>query len=109
MSSAYRARVARQVRNRFETRLGHPVVWQAVCWVAVKDGTRHALIRPVSTEALAIWAKGVLETEYTGRTYEVNQYQLANPVDEERLTTFESWALEDIKRMELAQKYSAWS
>lgn len=104
MSSGYRARVGQQVRCGFETVEGLPVIWQVVCWDAMKDIASHAMVRPLSSEALANWVGGVLAKHYPGRTYEVNRYPLAKPVEAEQLTAFESLAMDEVKRLELAQR-----
>lgn len=104
MSSRYRRELRQRLRNGFETVQGLPVIWQVVCWDAVKDGTSHAMVRPISTEALANWAKGVLAKQHPDRTYEVNCYPLAKPVEAAQLTAFESLAMDEIKRLELAQR-----
>lgn len=104
MSSNYRRDLSRRLHNGFETVQGLPVIWQVVCWDAVNDGASHAMVRPLSTEALANWAKGVLSNHYPGRTYEVNCYPLAKPVETAQLTTFESWAMDEVKRLELVQR-----
>lgn len=59
---------------------------------------------PLSTEANANWARDVLTKQYPGRAYEVNCYPLAKPVEASQLTTFESWAMDEVKRLELAQR-----
>ncbi|MFT0635577.1 hypothetical protein ACMFY5_26260 [Pseudomonas sihuiensis] len=104
MNSNYRRDLSRRLRNGFETVQGLPIIWQVVCWDAVNKGTSHAMVRPLSTEANAKWARGVLTKQYPGRTYEVNCYPLAKPVETAQLTTFESWAMDEVKRLELAQR-----
>ena len=104
MSTPYRAAVSRQLRNGFKTVQGLPVIWQAVCWAAVSEGASHAMVCPLSTEANANWARDVLTKQYPGRAYEVNCYPLAKPVEASQLTTFESWAMDEVKRLELAQR-----
>ena len=106
MSGNYRRDLSRRLHNGFETVQGLPVIWQAVCWDAVNDGASHAMVRPLSTEALANWAKGVLSKQYPGRTYELNCYPLAKPVEPAQLAAFESLAMDEVKRLDLAQRHT---
>ncbi|WP_213662156.1 hypothetical protein [Stutzerimonas stutzeri] len=106
MSTRYRACIRRLLRNGFETRQGHTVIWQAICWDAMNAGADHAVIRPLSTESRAAWVKGVLSKEYPDRSYEAFSYLLADTVDAEQLSAFESMAVDAITRMELAQRYA---
>lgn len=92
----------------FETRQGLPVIWQAICWQGMAEAQPHSMIRPLSTEARAEWAKGVLEAHYPGRVYEVNSYLLGKPVEVNQLAVFEGWAMDEVTRIELENKFRAW-
>ncbi|MNN84715.1 hypothetical protein D3C81_2019110 [compost metagenome] len=88
---------------------GHAVVWAVVCWDAQGAGEERGMARPFSTEEKAQWAKGVLAAHYPGREYVVVRQLTEKPVDPERMVVFEGWAVEDIGKLELADKYKAWS
>ena len=108
MITGYRERIAAQLRNGFETQQGLLVIWQAVCWHALAEARDHSAIRPLSTEARANWAKGVLEAHYPGRVYEVYSSLLGKAVEVNQLEVFEGLAVDEVARIELEDKFSAW-
>ncbi|WP_193452847.1 hypothetical protein [Pseudomonas nitroreducens] len=86
---------------------GHAVVWAAVCMTALSED--HGVVRPFSIKERAEWACRVLAAHYAGRVYQVVNQLTDRPVDSQQMEIFEGWAMEEVAKLELADKYKAWS
>lgn len=111
MASGYRAKVSQtlapRVRNSFDTLDGKPVFWSAVCWAALRNGQERATARPLAQEDRAKWAASVLSGHYEEREYVVIRQVAESAVEASVMDAFESEAIADLVRLELAAKYRA--
>lgn len=109
MASGYRTKVAQtlapRMRNSFSTLDGKPVFWTVVCWAALRDGQERATARPFAQEDKAQWAANVLSSHYEGRGYVVIRQVAESTVETSVMEAFESEAIADIGKLDLAAKY----
>ncbi|WP_033998024.1 hypothetical protein [Pseudomonas paraeruginosa] len=92
----------RQARAEFGTSYGQLVYYQLVCWECIHDP--RGVVQPLASEARAAWAVKVLTNHYGGRVYETVKRYMPPGAAIEQVEVFADWVLDDLFRLELADK-----
>lgn len=98
-----RSRHAGKPRNGFGTSFGQVVFYALVAWDNLHD--EHGIIQPLDTEERADWATRVLHGLYPDRTYAAVKRYAKEGTTAEQLEPFLQLVLDDLAKLEIAQKY----
>lgn len=98
-----KSRGFRKPRNAFGTDFGLVVYYAVVAWDNIHD--ERGIIQPLDTEERAAWAIRVLNGLYPDQTYETVKKIAKEDVTAEQMEPFLQLVLDDLAKLEIAQKY----
>lgn len=90
-------------RNEFGTNSGLIVYYAVMAFDALDE--ERSIIQPLDTEVRAEWAIRVLNVTYPDRTYQKVKKFANEGVTAEQLAPFLELSLNDLAKLEIAQKY----
>lgn len=98
-----RSRHSGKLRNGFGTSFGQVVYFAVVAWDNIHD--ERGIVQPLDTEERAAWAIRVLNDVYPDRKYETVKKIAKEDVTAEQMEPFLQLVLDDLTKLEIAQRY----